>query len=251
MKYVGLIFHGTLQSWGDAARIDSNADSPKSTEFFPTKSAILGFLRGALGEPRSNRDEDGLRNARILIRADRQGSLGRDYQVAQRTHHGFKAGNTKVIPKFFLQDATFIVLVGHPSDQVIHRLEQAVQSPQWAPFLGRRAHVPTLPPLLGVIDTEDPRHFLGADLPIFWGSNDNVYSKRVLTYDSQLDEPWRNPTLDEVMDEPVSLHPRDRLYANRTVQIYGTIYEIDQKPEPSIRQYGRLREAFDRKAQIA
>lgn len=244
MKYVGLCFHGITQSWGGPSSASPNADSPRNTEASPTLSGVLGLVRSALGVKRGDSDNLDLRNLRMLVRVDRSGSLLREYQVAQRNHHGFAAGPTVVTPKMYLQDATFIVMLGHPDANIVDRIAAAFRSPEWAPFLGRRCNVPSLPIFLGTVDTEDPRYFLGKEVPIFWGS-ESISSKSVRTFDSAIDQPHHYPILHDVTDFPHTFNPKDRSYGIRQAQTYSVTYSRDQANSVNtVEQYKEITSAF-------
>lgn len=245
MKYAGLFLHAPMQSWGGPSLPDPNSKSPRNTELHPTKSGILGMVRAALGKERGAPDEEDLRQARILVRIDRRGFLGKEYQVAERTHHGFTAGKTKEIPKFFIQEATFVALVGHENANTVSKVTDALRNPEWAPFLGRRSYTPAFPVLLGDVELENPRRFLEDELPVFWGA-DRVLTKRVSLQDSLVSDEERGVAIREAADEPLSFHPRDRSYGSRFFQVTTKIHNrenIASTGTPT-EQYLRIVSAF-------
>lgn len=238
MRYIGLVFHAPMQSWGASNLADVNKESPRNTYLIPTKSAILGILRSSLGEARTEEEDKlDLKSSRILVRVDRQGSLARDYNIAQRTHHGFRAGTTKEIPKFFIQDATFVVLFGHSRPETVDALLQSLQSPMWAPFLGRRSHVPTLPLLLGEIKTSSPRETL-ENLPVFW-SKDEGPNKTILYTDSKIAS---TDKIKEMIDSPNFFNPQRRDYQNRTYGQYSKRHDKPINTKSIIETYAELKE---------
>lgn len=156
MKHLALVFHAPLQSWGGDNGVRANKDTPKTTRATPTKAGVIGLLKSALGVSRGDSDTLNLDAITLAARTDGRGRMVVDYQVAQRKHHGFNAGQNVETPKTNLEDATFVVLVGHPDEHVIDELSAALDQPHFAPFFGRRAHVPAIPILLGATDTTDP-----------------------------------------------------------------------------------------------
>lgn len=241
MLFLAMVFHAPLQSWGAVNLPESNSASPRKTHLFPTKSAVIGLLRSALGVERGYGDELDLDSLRILSRADRVGRVQRDYQISQRTHHGFNAGTTKEIPKMFLEESTFVVLVGHKDTAVVEKLSNAIQNPEWAPFFGRRAHVPSLPISLGTATSEDPRALL-QELPVFWGEEERwLAEKTVPTYDS-VGQGSDRPEV--VIDQPVSFHPRDRNYTERTHYVFNTKAQREPKKLSIVEQYIEIRKAL-------
>lgn len=224
MQYLIMILHGPLQSWGAVNLPDVNIESGRNTYTKPTFSGIVGLLRSALGEDRTREeDEYGLKNIRLLTRSDREGSISRDYTVAERTHHGFRAGQTKQIPKYYLEDATFVLMLGHENPNTIETLEQALKNPQWAPFLGRRAYIPTLPIYLGTVETKNPREYL-QKLPIIWDKTS--YHQKTVTYTDSFIENTVN--VKTMVDYPTMFNPKKNQYSTRTYEQYIVSH---QKPE--------------------
>lgn len=213
MRYLVLIFHAPLQSWGSTNLPDVNRESGRNTYLQPTFSGVIGLLRSSLGKERTDEEDDlGLKNIRLLTRTDRSGTVVRDYNVAEREHHGYRAGGTKEIPKYYLEDATFIVLVGHDNPNTITTLRKALNNPHWAPFLGRRAHVPSLPLCLGEVETTEPREFL-QNLPVIWGAS-KITSKTILYTDSEPSD--SDVELNTMVDYPLEFNPKKVKYASRT-----------------------------------
>lgn len=69
---------GPMQSWGSSSRF-----TRRSTEAFPTKSALVGLLAAAQGRRRSDPIED-LAELRFAVRVDQPGQLLRDFHTAHR-----------------------------------------------------------------------------------------------------------------------------------------------------------------------
>lgn len=210
MKHLALVFHAPLQSWGGNNGVRSNGDTPKTTRSSPTKAGVIGLLRSALGVSRGDSDGLNLDAITLAARTDSRGRMVVDYQVAQRNHHGFNAGQNVETPKTNLEDATFVVLVGHPDPETIEALEAAVQSPVFAPFLGRRAHVPSLPILLGSTETDDPVETL-AQLPVL--ATGLRKPKTVTIYSDVYSGRDKSGEVADVMD---GLDVRARRYINRS-----------------------------------
>lgn len=240
MHILGLIFHGTMQSWGGVNMAEINRNSPKNTEMSPTKSAILGLLRSSLGTERGEDDTDNLKSLHILTRIDCPGLLARDYNVAERIHHGFRAGATKEIPRYNLQDATFITLVCSLDEALIQKLDDALQNPKWAPFIGRRAHVPTLPVLLGKTEHPEPANFL-EELPVFWRKQEPE-SKKVTIVGTNLSK--QNSTQFFFFDDPLSWDMKDRNYGMSEYEKYSLDCTKPEKIGSTLEQYGQLIESF-------
>lgn len=207
MKHLALVFHAPLQSWGGANSPRANSDTPRTTRSYPTKAAVIGLLRSALGTPRG--EDEGLRLEDITLasREDKRGRIFIDYQVAQREHHGFNAGQNVVTPKAIIEDGTFVCLVGHEDDSVIERLVEALENPAFSTFLGRRAYAPALPVLAGTLETTDPVACL-AELPVL-----NRRAPKTVVIHSDVYE--GRPAVAEVQDVMNGTHVNERSYRSR------------------------------------
>ena len=131
---------GPLQSWGTDSRFDV-----RRTGREPSKSGVIGMVAAALGISREDdskiRDLAGLR---MGIRADREGSLLRDYQTVkakQNKLYGPAKDMAYVTNRYYLSDAVF--LVGLEGDRkLLEQIKEALQSPAYPLYLGRRSCPP-------------------------------------------------------------------------------------------------------------
>lgn len=158
MAVLKLGLEGPLQAWGSHSRFGQ-----RDTEREPTKSGLIGLLCAALGKPRKEEPQDGfptlaeLCALRLAVRVDREGVvrrdfhtagggkwLGEDYGVAKAS--GGK-GDTVISDRFYLADAVFLAVLEGP-ELLLQRLTEALASPVWPLFLGRKSFVPTRPVLL-------------------------------------------------------------------------------------------------------
>lgn len=138
-----------LQAWG----MDSKFET-RRTEREPTKSGVIGLLAAALG---IRRDEDkklqALNALRFGVRADREGELLVDYHTAKTLD-----GKTSYITyRHYLSDAVFLVgleSADEDGEELLSRLQAALQRPVFPLFLGRRSCPPTLPLCLGLRQTD-------------------------------------------------------------------------------------------------
>ncbi|KAA2246408.1 type I-E CRISPR-associated protein Cas5/CasD [Solihabitans fulvus] len=138
---LALCFDSPLQSWGTRSR-----GIIRDTTTEPTKSGVTGLLAAALGVPRDNDETVAeLAAMRLAVRVDREGILERDFHTVQNVPTTMGAGHRTVVSeRYYLADALFlVVLEGDP--QLLHRLEQKIDQPQWPLFFGRRAFVPARP----------------------------------------------------------------------------------------------------------
>lgn len=144
---------GPLQSWGDSSRF-----SRRTTRHMPTKSGVVGLLSAALGRTREEAVDD-LAQLEMGVRADQPGSLLRDFQ----TERTCKGEAMPLSHRYYLQDALFIVALGGPA-ALLSQLDQALKSPRWPLYLGRRSCPAAVPLSLGVRqDADDVREVLAAE----------------------------------------------------------------------------------------
>ena len=142
---------GPMQSWGSSSRF-----TRRSTEAFPTKSALVGLLAAAQGRRRSDPIED-LAELRFDVRVDQPGQLLRDFHTAHRDDTPMPLSD-----RFYWADATFGAFIEGPED-MIDGLAEAIVRPVFPLYLGRRSCPPTLPLRLAV--RVRPRRCRSGDYP--------------------------------------------------------------------------------------
>ena len=130
-----------MQSWGVESQF-----TIRDTGLEPSKSGVIGLICAALGRPRAAPLED-LAALRMGVRVDREGTLRSDYQIAQEVlssaGKGLKSGVTS--NRYYLADAAFLVGLEGGDLGLLERIQQALQHPTWAIFLGRKAFAPAAP----------------------------------------------------------------------------------------------------------
>jgi len=119
-----------MQSWG------LDKFERRGTETTPTKSGVIGMLAAALGRHRTGCDNmQDLLALRFGIRVERNGRLLKDFHTAKRGDSAY------VTYRYYLSDAVFLAgLEGHNS--FLDEIAQALQSPVFPLFLGRRSCPP-------------------------------------------------------------------------------------------------------------
>ena len=124
-----LRFDAPMQSWGDSSRF-----SRRDTRREPTKSGVVGFVAAALGRRRADTIDD-IAALSYGVRIDRNGVLLRDFHTARNESQAF------VSERYYLADAIFLVgLCGERS--LLDQMDQAIRSPVFPLFLGRRSCPP-------------------------------------------------------------------------------------------------------------
>ena len=134
MKTILLKFSGPLQSYGTSSYFQT-----RYTDYYPSKSAVLGLLAACLGYRRD--EEEKLRELSTLkfaVRIDQQGGLLKDYHIAVTDKEIVEKPQTYVTNRYYLEDALFVVAISG-KDELVDTLIKAIQSPYFQPFMGRRS----------------------------------------------------------------------------------------------------------------
>ena len=149
MKTILLKFSGPLQSYGTSSHFQT-----RYTDYYPSKSAVLGLLAACLGYRRD--EEEKLRELSTLkfaVRIDQQGGLLKDYHIAITDKEIVEKPQTYVTNRYYLEDALFVVALSG-MDELIDTLIEAIKTPYFQPFMGRRSLPVPVDFFLGV-STED------------------------------------------------------------------------------------------------
>jgi CRISPR system Cascade subunit CasD len=136
---------GPMQAWGSSSRF-----AQRSTEREPTKSGVLGMIAAAQGRLRTDSITD-LLDLSFGVRVDQPGAIQRDFQTA-RTLDG--KTSMPLTYRYYLADAVFVAGVHSDDAGLIQSLHDAVKSPQFPLYLGRRSCPPSAPVAMGIFDGE-------------------------------------------------------------------------------------------------
>jgi len=155
MAVVYMRLAGPMQSWGTQSRF-----THRDTGLEPSKSGVIGLLCAALGKSRDESESSDLPRLSVLaalkmgVRVDRQGTIERDYHTAGGTHrkddkYGVPTSDGKqrravTSERFYLADAVFLVALQGDKD-LLQRVDDALKSPVWQIYLGRKAFLPDPP----------------------------------------------------------------------------------------------------------
>ncbi len=163
--YLLLWLEAPLQSWGHDSKFGR-----RDSLGFPTKSGVLGLLccaRGAGGEEIAWLEKWADQDMQVMafVPRDKQGkplpcqALMRDFHMVgsgyddqdpwmtlmiPKTSEGKKAvgGGAKMTYRYYLQDMAFAVAIQAP-DVLLKEAAEALVSPMWDLYLGRKNCVPT------------------------------------------------------------------------------------------------------------
>lgn len=135
MKTILLKFAGPLQSWGTSSHFET-----RHTDFYPSKSGVIGLLAACMGY---RRDEvakiQKLNELDFAVRVDQPGRLLKDYHTAEKRKANNEVERTYVTNRYYLEDAVFVVALSHSDEEFISLLEESLRCPYFQPYMGRRA----------------------------------------------------------------------------------------------------------------
>ena len=131
---------GPIQSWGSSSLFDE-----RGTDYYPTKSGVIGLVASALGRRRDESLDD-LNNLQFGIRIDQQGELLTDYHI---TNMGPKL-NANISKRKYLCDSIFLVGLSSENKDFLTQIANAILCPKYPLYLGRRSCPVTLPVYLSI-----------------------------------------------------------------------------------------------------
>lgn len=170
LSILRLRLEGPLQSWGGNSKWNY-----RCTNLYPTKSAVIGLVACAFGyekgDPRIS--EVLCRNLMLGIRIDKPGKVLRDYQTVRGfiplangkfRYNSLDIGSdlehiqenknnrhaTLESYRDYLQDASFLVLLGSSDKELIEKCDVALRNPKWPMYLGRKSCIPSVPIYNGI-----------------------------------------------------------------------------------------------------
>ncbi len=200
-----------IQAWG----VDSKFDI-RQTEREPSKSGVIGLLAAALGLGRD--DDAALKDLNTLnfgVRIDQEGKLLRDFHMVHKDEK-----TSYLTHRYYLSDAVFLVGLESTSESHLQTLENAVRSPAFPLFLGRRSCPPSLPIVLGI-------RSVGLQQALYeepWQSSDWMQQQYIRQYGKTrphlrliTDAKPGDVTIARQKDVPLSFNPANRQYGYRAV----------------------------------
>ena len=129
MKTIILKFSGPLQSWGIGSHLET-----RDTSRYPTKSAVVGIIGGALGYRRNETERlQRLNELSFGVRIEQKGTLLKDYHIAR------SANQTYVTNRYYLQDAVFLTMISHEDSSWVDAVAKALAYPVFPLYMGRRS----------------------------------------------------------------------------------------------------------------
>lgn len=159
MKSLLLKFAGPLQSWGTSSHFET-----RHTDYYPSKSAVIGMIAAAFGYKRNEPHDADLKQLNELafaVRIDQQGNLLKDYHIASKCKPTGEFDRNYVTNRYCLEDAVFLVALGSEDSFLLEKIEQALAAPYFQLCLGRRSFPLSYDFIIGMQE-EDPFPLLRA-----------------------------------------------------------------------------------------
>lgn len=132
MKTLAINLKAPLQSFGNEATFIR-----RTTDSYPSKSAVVGMLAAALGYQRDDERIETLNDLLFAVRIDQPGKILHEFQTVE-----WKKGTRKITYRDYLQDAVFVIAIGSLTGTLIDELEVALRHPKFQLYLGRRSNAP-------------------------------------------------------------------------------------------------------------
>lgn len=142
MKTILLKLSGSLQAWGTSSHFET-----RNTDYYPSKSGIIGILAASLGYQRC--EDTKIQKLNMLdfaVRIDQTGRLLRDFHTAAKykqpangCNGSVKLDMTYTTYRYYMEDSVFVVALSHADDQWIDQIIYALKHPCFAPYMGRRS----------------------------------------------------------------------------------------------------------------
>lgn len=183
---------GPMQSWGTDSKFDV-----RRTQREPSKSGVIGLVAAAMGIRRDEKEAlKPLTALRFGVRVDREGVMMRDYHTAKSQKSAY------VTNRYYLANAVFVAGLESEDAELLKKIAQALQTPTFPMYLGRRSCPPTGRVFLKISE-KSLEEALKDDAP--------TEATRIV-FDAKSDEAGGL-----VHDVPVSFDPARREYAYRRV----------------------------------
>lgn len=154
MKTLTIKLKAPLQAYGNEATFERRTTNP-----YPTKSAVIGMISASLGYDRNDKRILKLNDLEFAVRSDQPGQVINDFQIVEYAKSATKK-TKKLTYRYYLQDAIFMVAIGSENDDLIEKIHYALQHPKFSLFLGRRSCPPAGPLEIEMFDNQNPLNVL-------------------------------------------------------------------------------------------
>ncbi len=211
MKTLTIKLKAPLQAYGNEATFEIRTTNP-----YPTKSAIIGMISASLGYSRNDKRILRLNDLEFAVRSDQPGQVVSDFQIVEYAKSPTKKAK-KLTYRYYLQDALFMVAIGSENDDLIEKIHYALQHPKFPLFLGRRSCPPAGPLEIKVFNNQNPLNVLKSMdwQAAKWYQRRHSNFNAELTYDANLGA--KDDFTFQVKDKVGSFDQRNRYHGYREV----------------------------------
>lgn len=192
MKTLVINLSAPLQSFGNEATFIR-----RTTDAYPSKSAVIGMLAATLGYQRDDDRIETLNDLLFAVRIDQPGKVLHEFQTVE-----WKKDARKITYRDYLQDAVFVVAIGSEDDGFIDELKMALRHPKFQLYLGRRANVPAGAIKIHIVADETPIQVLRT---LNWQASEWYQKKQRVTVSVEIVADA------ELLPEVVSFIKKDRV----------------------------------------
>jgi CRISPR system Cascade subunit CasD len=156
-----------LQSWGVSSKFDT-----RDTGREPTKSGVIGMIAAAMGYRRFETDKIAkLNRLKFAVLVEKEGDFLKDYQTVctedgwqkKKNHKSLGSSDTYTTERFYLADASFTVGLEDEKEELI-KIENALKTPYFPLYLGRRSCPPCGKIVLGIEDDNLEKVFSDSEI---------------------------------------------------------------------------------------
>lgn len=173
MKTVLLKLSGPMQSWGTSSHFVT-----RNTEYYPSKSAIIGIIAASFGY---RRDEDEkinkLNDLDFAVRIDQVGVLRKDFHIASNYIDIWNNTDSYLTYRYYLEDSVFVVALSSEDEKWMDEIIYALKHPYFQQFMGRRS----CPVPIDFVLKESERGAIDAIKNLSWQASEH-YKKRNKEY---------------------------------------------------------------------
>ena len=127
MKTLLLKLKGPMQSYGTSSHFET-----RQTDYYPSKSAIIGIIAASFGYKRDNDEKiNQLNNLDFAVRIDQEGVLSRDFHTASKYKKNGKLERNYVTNRYYMEDAVYVVAISHKDEDFIDKIRHALSNPYY------------------------------------------------------------------------------------------------------------------------
>ena len=157
MRILAARLEAPVQSWGEG-----DAWNMRSTERFPTLTAVTGMIGAAMGIGRKSPELDKIcRSLHMAAREDRAGTIREEFGIiSDQKCANETAKPPSFVQRSYLQNAVYTVALASGNDALLDKIRDAFLAPVFRIYLGRKECVPSVPVIWMEAEAKSPVDFL-------------------------------------------------------------------------------------------